>query len=177
MLGSNWLDRGDAFFDYCSLHHQNSLTCLFMLRSENIVPVTLYNNNVSAVCWHNKTKATQLHRTTVYLSVTVASQSLIEKKQELSIPRPFFTSFWLDSWTVFKNASDEQWTLIVGTSLIIPLLTSSFIFWKTKECFPPHRNIYSSEVSTLVRIFRKVCILNDQTSVQKVISYNRHTTF
>ena len=87
------MDRGDAFFDYCSLHHQNSLTCLFMLRSENIVPVTLYNNNVSAVCWHNKTKATQLHRTTVYLSVTVASQSLIEKKQELSIPRPFFTSF------------------------------------------------------------------------------------
>merc|ERR1711884_960787 len=37
------------------------------------------NNNVSAVCWHNKTKATQLHRTTVFLSVTVASQSLIEK--------------------------------------------------------------------------------------------------
>ena len=108
MLGSNWMDRGDAFFDYCSLHHQNSLTCLFMLRSENIVPVTLYNNNVSAVCWHNKTKATQLHRTTVYLSVTVASQSLIEKKQELSIPRPFFTSFWLDSWTVFENASDEH---------------------------------------------------------------------
>ena len=57
------------------------------------------------------------------------------------------------------------------------LLTSSLIFWKTKERFPPHRNIYSSEVSTLVRIFRKVCILNDQTSVQKVISYNRHTTF
>ena len=54
-----------------------------MLRSENIVPVTLYNNNVSAVCWHNKTKATPLHRTTVYLSVTVAFQSLIEKKQEL----------------------------------------------------------------------------------------------
>ncbi len=41
MLGSNWMDRGDVFFDYCSLHHQNSLTCLFMLRSENIVPVTI----------------------------------------------------------------------------------------------------------------------------------------
>ena len=108
MLGSNWMDREDAFFDYCSLHHQNSLTCLFMLRSENIVPVTITMMSLPCAGTTTKPRRHKLHRTTVYLSVTVASQSLIEKKQELSIPRPFFTSFWLDSWTVFENASDEQ---------------------------------------------------------------------
>ena len=117
MLGSNWMDRGDAFFDYCSLHHQNSLTCLFMLRSENIVPVTLYNNNVSAVCWHNKTKATQLHRTTCCFPESHWEET-----------RTFYSQTIL--YIVLIGLMDclrecIRWTRIVGTSLIIPIILVS----------------------------------------------------
>ena len=123
MLGSNWMDRGDAFFDYCSLHHQNSLTCLFMLRSENIVPVTLYNNNVSAVCWHNKTKATQI---ALYNRIPISHCCLPESHWEET--RTFYSQTIL--YIVLIGLMDclrecIRWTRIVGTSLIIPIILVS----------------------------------------------------
>ena len=123
MLGSNWMDRGDAFFDYCSLHHQNSLTCLFMLRSENIVPVTLYNNNVSAVCWHNKTKATQIAS---YNRIPISHCCLPESHWEET--RTFYSQTIL--YIVLIGLMDclrecIRWTRIVGTSLIIPIILVS----------------------------------------------------
>ena len=118
MLGSNWMDRGDAFFDYCSLLHQNSLTCLFMLRSKNIVPVTLYNNNVSAVCWHNKTKAS-------YNRIPTSHCCLPESHWET---RTFYSQTIL--YIVLIGLMDWlreciRWTRIVSTSLIIHIILVS----------------------------------------------------
>ena len=81
------------------------------------------NNNVSAVCWHNKTKATQLHRTTVFLSVYCC---LPESHWEET--RTFYSQTIL--YIVLIGLMDclrecIRWTRIVGTSLIIPIILVS----------------------------------------------------
>ena len=81
------------------------------------------NNNVSAVCWHNKTKATQI---ALYNRIPISHCCLPESHWEET--RTFYSQTIL--YIVLIGLMDclrecIRWTRIVGTSLIIPIILVS----------------------------------------------------